>query len=485
MARFGRDLVRSLTQPAYMDEVSGVGMLIGSMPGRQREEEARQERMQRETDAFTIYEQGLRSSEDANVAGVTAAGRKLAGMLEGETSESLRSDIMSKITELGKLQEPTQVKKTGRNVDDLIEAENLLDQLTEKGDTRTANEDVVMGAVQQRVDQLRQDASIVQAANSRRRDARIASLQKTEALAVAEANAMKRDLSRFQPNSKDFQEKAQAYRDRGLSTEVDKLENSLLQIQTERQDLLDKLAERAPLTQEEKKEITDLGFKLTNDIATDRKRLNTIRESKFQKQVDIALRQFDPATTGMAKALVIDNLREFVKQGEIEQLPIVQDLSDKVEDILQDPEELELFLNRVEGLSPVEIDNVVLTYLKNKFPEEFAEMQTEIRRKATVETTRQGALSDIAASTNAARGTAAFEAGMIDEDRPLTPDDEGYFDLSNPDDADRALMLYEREEAKKRKARQQKEQLGATTSVGLTQRSGFNFQQANHGQRND
>lgn len=286
---------------------------------------------------------------------------------------------------------------------------------------------------------------------------------------------MKRDLSRFQPNSKEFQEKAQTYRDRGLSTEVDRLENSLLQIQTERQDLLDKLRERAPLSPEEKKEITDLGFKLTNDIATDRKRLNTIRESKFQKQVDIALRQFDPATTGMAKALVIDNLREFVAKGEIEQLPIVQDLSDKVEDILEDPEELELFINRVEGLSPVEIDNVVLNYLKNKFPEEFAEMQTEIRRKATVETTRQGALADIAASTNSARGTAAFEAGIIDEDRPLTPDDEGYFDLSNPDDADRALMLYEREETKKRKTKQQKEQLSATAGVGLTQRSGFNF----------
>ena len=475
MARFGRELVRSLTQPAYMDQLSKAGMLVGSMPRRQREEEAKQERMQRETDAFTIYNQGIRSSEDANVAGVTAAESKLAGMLETETNESLRSDIMKKITALGGLQEVTQAKKVGRNVDDLIEAENFLDQLKEKGDTRTANEDVVMSAVQQRVDQLRQDASTVQAANSKRRDARIAALQKTEALAVAEANAMKRDLSRFQPNSKEFKEKAQAYRDRGLSTEVDRLENSLLEIQTQRQDLLDKLAERAPLNEQEKKEITDLGFPLTNDIATDRKRLNTIRESKFQKQVDIALRQFDPATAGMAKALVIDNLREFVAKGEIEPLPIVQDLSDKVEDILEDPEELELFINRVEGLSPVEIDNVVLTYLKNKFPKEFAEMQTEIRRKATVETTKQGALADIAASTNAARGTAAFEAGMIDEDRPLTPDDEGYFDLSNPDDADRALMLYEREENKKRRAEQQREQLSATTGVGLTRRSGFNF----------
>lgn len=35
MARFGRDLVRSLTQPAYLEGLSRVGMLAGSLPDRQ------------------------------------------------------------------------------------------------------------------------------------------------------------------------------------------------------------------------------------------------------------------------------------------------------------------------------------------------------------------------------------------------------------------------------------------------------------------
>ncbi len=98
-----------------------------------------------------------------------------------------------------------------------------------------------------------------------------------------------------------------------------------------------------------------------------------------------------------------------------------------------------------------------------------------MRRKATVETTRQGALADIAASTNAARGKAAFEAGIIDEDRPLTPDDEGYFDLSDPDDADRALMLHERQEITKKKTafKEQKEE-AEEIGTGMSSRySGF------------
>lgn len=478
MARFGKDIVRSLTQPAFANQVSNVGMLLGGLPGAKREEEARQERLQRETDAFTIYEQGLRSSEDANVAGVTAASKKLSGMLTDEVDETVRSDLMTKISELGRLQETTQTAKDQRNITDLIQAENLLDDLEQKGNARTENEDAVMKAVQQRVDQLRQVSSVVTGAANVRRDARISELTKQESLAVAETNAMKRDLARFVGTAQ-FAERAQRYRDMGLSQQVDVLEKEVLTVMTERQDAIDKLNERAPLTAEEKKIITDLGFETSGDtpsgIKTDRQRLNQILETKFQKELDIALRPLDPASAGLAKALVKSTLEEIVKEGEIEQLPIAQDLSDKVEDILEDPEELEVFLNRVEGASPVEIDGIVRDYLRGKFPKQFADMEAEMRRKSTVETTRQGALANIAASTNAARGTAAFEAGIIDEDRPLTPDDEGYFDLSDPDDADRALMLYERQKrTKKQEAFKEQREEAEKVGLGISSRySGF------------
>ena len=230
-------------------------------PAKDEKQEARQDRLQRETDAFTIYEQGLRSSEDANVAGVTAASKKLSGMLTDEVDETVRSDLMTKISALGKLQETTQTAKDQRNITDLIQAENLLDDLEQKGDARTENEDAVMRAVQQRVDQLRQVSSVVVGAKNARRDARISELTKRESLAVAETNAMKRDLAQFVGTAQ-FAERAQRYRDMGLSQQVDVLEKEVLTVMTERQDLVDKLNERAPLTKDEERIITDLGFKL-------------------------------------------------------------------------------------------------------------------------------------------------------------------------------------------------------------------------------
>lgn len=450
MARFGRDIVRSLTQPDFADQVSSVGMLLGGAPRARREEEERQERLVREKDAFKIYNEGIRSSEDANVAGVTSAVNRLSGMLTGETDEAVSSDLMKKITALGNLQETTMAKKKVRNVDDLIQAENFLEELKANQGPPTDNEALVMKGVQERVDQLRQDATVVQAAESRRRDARIENLTKNEALAVARVNAMKRDLARYPVGSPEFKALAKRYSDAGMSVEVDQLQNDLLTIQTERADLNAKLRENEPLTQEEKKIIEDLGFSVTGNIRADRTTLNKITEAKFEKQLAIALRQLDPASAALAKALVFEGLNEVIVEGEIEQLPIAQDLSDKVEKLMKDPEEIELLLGKVENAAPVEINSIVLDHLRKKFPSEFKDMETEIKRKSTVAATRQGALAEIAVATNQARGKAAFDAGIIDENRSLTPDDEGYFDLSNPDDAERAILIYERGERKNR-----------------------------------
>lgn len=453
MAKFSSAFLQSLTQPAFIEDVRRTGMLAGAMPARKREEEKKQERLARENEIFKAYEQGLRSAEDANVAGVTAASGRLSGMLTEAQDESVRSDLMTKISALGQLTAPTQAAKNQRNVSDLIKAENLLAELNEKGEALTENERRVMEGVQQRVDQLRQDASVVAGAENARRNARITELGKDETLAVAETNAMKRDLAQF-VGTKEFSARSQKYRDKGLSQQVDVLEKEVLTVMGERQDAIDKLNERAPLTADEQKTITDLKFKITGDIKTDRKRLNTILETDFQKRVDIAFRQLDPATTGLAKATVIDALRKIIREGEIERLPIAQDLSDKVENMLEDPEEIELFLGRVEGATPAEIEGIVNNYLQERFPKKFEEMQTEINRKATVKATKRGALAEIAADTNAARGTAAFEAGLIDEDRSLVEGEEGYFNLDNPDDAERALMQYEKDQRTARKAEQ-------------------------------
>tara|TARA_Y100000401_G_scaffold114006_1_gene115455 strand:+ start:791 stop:2242 length:1452 start_codon:yes stop_codon:yes gene_type:complete len=453
MATFSRELLRSLTQPAFQQNLFAAAEQLGGMPAQREELEKQKLIRDRQNSLFKTYQQGLRSFEDANVAGVTGASKKLSGMLSTETNDTLRSDLMTAISNLGGLQEKTQVKKDNRNVSDLIQAENLLKDLEQKGDARTENENFIMNAVQQRVDQLNQMPSVAINASEVRRDARIAELTKKEALAVAETNAMKRELSQF-IGTPQFNEKAQEFIDRGVDeTEVRRLVNTVLQVKKENEQLLTDLEALEPLSPKELKIITDAGFTSRGSsrlgIKADRELLNEISKTEQNKRLALAFRELDPVSAAGAKSIVIDTLNNLVEEGELEPFPIIQDLSDKVEKILNNPDEIQLFLGRVEGSTKDEVENIVLNYIEEKFPKEYQEMQKELKRRATVDATKQSALVDIARATNAARGQAAFEAGEIDENRPLTPDDEGYFDLENEDDLDRAIRQNEQDESKR------------------------------------
>jgi hypothetical protein len=446
MARFGRDFVRGATQPAYLEGLFQAGKNIGGYS-------RKKEQIQNSREAFNIYEQGLASARDANVGGLSAATSKLSGMLSETTDENVMSDLMQKISNLGKLTTATETAKASRNVDDLIKAENFLEELKGKGENITANESRIMEGVQQRVDQLRGDAAVVTSANAKRRDFRIASLTKNEALAVAEANAMKRDMSQYQPGSAQWAEASKKYQGK-FGSELEALEKNLLKVQTEKLDAIDKINKRTPLNEEDVATLKEAGFKPTKDILADRKRLETIRDEKTKRSIATAFRYLDPATAGLARATVIDRLREIVKEGDLEDYPIMEDMEDKVLKILENPDEVELFLGRVEGAPRREIDNIVDSYLRDQFTTKFKEMEKEIQRKSGISSVKRGAISEIASATNAARGTAAFEAGLIDEDRPLQPGEEGYFDLEDPEDADRAMIAYERQQKKKQKSAQ-------------------------------
>ena len=452
MARFGRNLLGDLANPAFAGSLFTAGAALGGMPRRMQEEKDRLDRLQEQNEAFELYRQGLFSSEQGDVSALYNRSSDLSEMLKDTKDEDVRTDLMQKISSLDQLAGETKSRATSNKANAIIQVEQTLAGYEERGDANlTEQERQVKQVLTERLEVLKQDTQALSQAEEAKRTARLTKLQNDEAMAVAETNAMKRELGSIDPESPEWDRAASKYP--RLGSAVKQLRNDLLEIKIERQENLDKLAEGTPLTPNEIKKVEDLGLGkfLTENDRANRALLVRITNAEIEKRVEIALRPLDPASAGMAKALVIDNLRELAEQGEIENLPIWQDLSDKVENLLEDPDEIELFVNRVEGLSPVEIENEVISYIREKFPTKFEEMQTEINRKSAIASTKQGALAQIALRTNAARGTAAYEAGLIDEDRPLVEGEEGYFDLNNPDDAERALMQYKREETQKRR----------------------------------
>ena len=117
-------------------------------------------------------------------------------------------------------------------------------------------------------------------------------------------------------------------------------------------------------------------------VIEERRRYTVFANAQIQKKVDIATRPLDVPSEARANALVKTTLSFMAENSEIEYLPFLQDLSDKLEDLLSDPDELQTVQGLVSGLSGIEIRNEILNYIEEKFPSDYAKYQTNQKRKA-------------------------------------------------------------------------------------------------------
>lgn len=157
MARFGRDLVRSLTQPAFIDEVSKVGMLAGSLPARQKEEE-KQKTIQ---GMFSDIAQAEAEGDVNTVAGIYESLGKLtkdskyvlkAGQLRNEQRlNTIQTDIAG---EVSKLNDPSlsdadratieaQVKEKAKGLNDPQIFSNVLSNISTARSNSRSNMKIV------------------------------------------------------------------------------------------------------------------------------------------------------------------------------------------------------------------------------------------------------------------------------------------------------------------------------------------------------
>ena len=544
MARFGRDIVRQLTDPTMAQGMFELGRQIGGLPGERRKKKAEEQKKtalidlenqlrqtaaagaeaartgqvdaielqiksineqlkteqdeakrKRLTDTYTLLSENLAtargvqetvkgqarevdiakavrggnlSSADGNAVGITTARMRLAKLLETETDEKRRSDIFSAMDNLDEQLKGVDQVKAQRNVDDLLKAEKLYKRLEAESESRAnilanadpkseeylraKNESAAMVGIKQRMDELKADPDAAQAVRSLKREERIKEIEDEERLLQAEGSKARRILFRYDIDSKEFAEVSSMLKDRDLGEVVSDVEKVKRQVKKDKLELQELQDKNAPLTKQEKAELAALTppIGLTGNVREDRRRYTIYGNRKIEKAADIAMQGLEAPEAPRAKALVKQRLEEMAEDGDINTF-FKDDLSDKIDDLLKNPKELENVIGIVAGLPEQRIPSEITAYIAEKFPKEFADMEVERSRKSKIAGDKQEALRGIAENTNKARGKAAFEAGLISENRPLKKGEEGYFDLDDPDDSDRAMMQYERDESKKRR----------------------------------
>lgn len=385
MARFGRDIVRSLTQPNFADQVSSVGMLLGAAPRARREEENQRQTQQ---SLVSMMNTNTRIAETGNLKGLEDQRVLLTEMLSQATDDQSRDMIIAELSRVEGLRDVAKPVANKRNIDTLLRAEKSLNEADQQiaslqSDTSPEGQiklDAAIRAkqaIQSRVDSLKSDPALVTAADNQKIDMEIAALTKEEALRSARKNDMIARLKSVPVNSQAWNSLVKEAGERNLGSAVNSVITELNELEMKRLEVAAAQEAQRKLSDEEVKELEDAGVPLPSGLsAIERRRRYTVfANAQIEKLVNKATRPLDVPSEARANALVKTTLSFMARDAELESVPILQDLSDKVEDLLADPEELQTIQGLVADLTGSQVIPTVESYIQDRFPKKYAEYQ--------------------------------------------------------------------------------------------------------------
>ena len=388
MAKFSQAFLQSMAQPSYQQGLFSAARSLGELPGRLAEE---REVMGTQQTLAEMMNTNSRIAETGNLKGLEEQRTKLMGMLSGATSDQSRDMILGELGRVENLRDVAKPVARTRDINTLITAERSLKEANDQiaslqGDTSAEGQiklDAAMRAkraIQSRVDSLRSDPALVAAANNEQIDREIATLTKDEALRSARKNDMIARLKSVPVNSKAWKDLVEEAGKKDLGAAVNSVIRELNDLELKRLEVKKAQEEQRPLSKEEIAELKEVGIwddkrSPALSVIEQRRRYTVFANSQIQKKVDIATRPLDVPSEARANALVKTTLNFMVRDAELEGAPILQDLSDKVEDLLADPEELQTIQGIVADLTGAEVIPAVESYIQDRFPKKYAEYQ--------------------------------------------------------------------------------------------------------------
>lgn len=386
MAKFSQQFLRSLTQPTQFEEgLFSVAQSIGQMPGRKAQ-------MQQAKDArqsiLEMMNTNTRIAETGNIAGLEDQRVKLMGMLDSTNNTRMQDLIIQELSRVEDLRTVAKPIARKRDVNTLLRAEKSLkeadDQIASlRADTSpdaSIRLDAALKAkqaIQNRINALQSDVTLVTEANNAKIDAEIAALTKDEALRSALKNDMIARLKSVPVNSDEWNDLVKEASEKNLGAAVNSVITELNDLELKRLEVAKAQEEQRPLSEEEIAELKEAGVPLPPGLSNieRRRRYTVFANAQIEKSVNKATRPLDVPSEARANALVKTTLGFMVRDAELEGAPLLQDLSDKIEDLLADPEEVQIIQGLVADLTGAEIIPEIESYIKDRFPKKYAEYE--------------------------------------------------------------------------------------------------------------
>ena len=382
--RLSSAVLGSLARPGFS---RNAGLAIGAgMLGVERREREEEQRLVQES-TFELMQKAQIAQETGDMGMLTGAANDLNALLSETKNAQSRQLILDSINTVNQQRESTKSNQQTNTAMSIIKTEQALKQF-EQQDARRASGELVeivpfeerqRKALEDRLAVMKQNGAAVVEADNIKYETKFEAAKKENQLAEQQKQIAMRALSSTKFGSDQYKQNAEQLREKGFGQAVDQYETTQYAL-IEAKEKADQIRRStAPLTDAEEKMLRDNNFTPTGDIRRDRDRLALISEALDKRTIQMANRQSGEVVDVKSHVQVtLENLRD---QGDLPGNIFSSDLYNKIEDLLEDPAEVEKIaglLERPDGqrLSAPEIQNAVTAYIKSKFPEQFAEMQT-------------------------------------------------------------------------------------------------------------
>ena len=417
--RLSSAVLGGLAQP---DFARAAGLSIGAgMLGAQRRADEAETRATQEA-SIELLRKAQVAQETGDMGMLGNINNELDALLSSTRNEQARQAIMGTIETVQGQRAATQQTAQTNTAMSIIKTEQALENFKNQTTPLSAQELTVQKTLQDRLAMMKQNGAAVVESDNIKYQTKFQAAQRQNQLAEQQKQVAMRALSSTKFGSEQYKQDAEQLRKQGFGQAVDQYETTQYALVEAKEKADEIRRSKAPLSKAEEKMLSDNNFKPTGDIRRDRDRLALISEMLDKRTIAMANRTSGEVVDVKAHVQVtLDNL---MKQGDLPGNVFSSDLYNKIEDLLEDPAEVEKIaglLERPDGqrLSATEIQNAVTAYIRSKFPDQFAEMQTyrqgQSDRQQTIFKTRDSLIKNYKNKDGSLRFESAIrEDGTVD-----------------------------------------------------------------------
>lgn len=386
MAKFGRAFVQQASNPAYLGGLFDLGKQIG---GIQRE----RERMATQNKLVAMDSQANAMSELGDLGNLDRRRENLVGMLAQARDKETRAMIEDRINNIQTLKEKAAPKARKRDLMNVVRGESSIKQIDaeiERLSKDTSPEGQVKldaarrakVAIQQRIDSLKDDPSLMAEVAQYKYDVELKDLTQKNEMFNQQKLIKARELATLEPGSDAYKAKVAQLKTDGFGVVVREFERQ----ETERQTALlnyEKLKEETrALNKEELAHAEELGLPIKgkNPMAAKAIYLSALQElSKRSLSASKAMQAVTEMSDAEGEAIVEKALQDMSIFAE-EFYPGRETMDEYIEDM--SPEEKKILYGLVKGKTREKVPSIINDYFRAVAPEAFKRME-EKRSKET------------------------------------------------------------------------------------------------------